>query len=154
MLAIAAACACVALGMAAARRLRLREATLAAWMETLFRLEGAAARGETPADMLGAAGGQPSLREMRRRLLEEPAGALTENLPWDEGLLPEERAVLKRCLDALLSPRREAQLHALEAGREQWARFCAHSREEKEKNAPLVLRLGWLAGAALFIFMC
>ena len=154
MLAVAAACACVALGMASARKLRLREATLAAWLETLFRLESAAARGEMPADMLRAENSQPSLREMARRLREDPTCTLTENLPWEEELLPEERAVLKRCLDALLSPRREAQLHALEAGREQWARFCSRSREEREKNAPLSLRLGWLAGAALFIFMC
>ncbi|MCR4885442.1 MAG: stage III sporulation protein AB [Clostridiales bacterium] len=75
-------------------------------------------------------------------------------LPWPAAFSPEEKAALTECLLGLFSPEKESQLRALQRAGEQWRRFSLATRESREKNAALYRKLGWLAGAAVFILLC
>ena len=161
---IAAACigaaACILAGGGAARRLAEREKTLSAWEEKLIRMEGEARRGGAALPALlreGSAGEKDALRALADRLEAEPAAdgeAAIRALPWPAAFSPEEKAALTECLRGLFSPEQESQLRALQRAGEQWRRFTLAARENREKNAALYRKLGWLAGAAVFILLC
>ena len=176
---IAAACiaaaACVLAGCGAARRLAEREKTLSAWEEKLIRMESEARRGGAALPALlreGSAGEADALRALADRLEADPAADAEEAiraLPWPAAFSPEEKAALTECLPGLFAPEKESQLRALQRAGEQWRRFALAARESREKNAalyrklgysridnypPYDRKLGWLAGAAVFILLC
>ncbi len=160
LLALVAAGACAALGMGASRRLSKRCALLAAWDGALLRMEGAVTHsgaGLMAVLKQGLEEENAVLQELIRRLQASPAAspeALTDGLPWDEQLSPDERQTLSACLRGLFSPTLTQQGQALAAAREQWAVYLRRCREKREQDGKLYVSLGWLGGAAAFILLC
>ena len=145
LLALAAAGGCAAVGMGASRRLAKRCALLTAWDGALLRMEGAVTHsGAGLIDVLkqGAVEGNAVLDELILRMGKSPAAspeALTDSLPWDELLSPDERETLSVCLRGLFT---------------QWAVHLRRCREKREQDGKLYVSLGWLGGAAAFILLC
>ena len=155
-----AAAACVALGLWASRRLSRRETLLNAWEGALIRMEGAVTHsGAGLRDVLRSGGEDrlTELKELSRRMELQPAAspdALLSALPWDPLLTEAERDALLACLRGLFSPTLTQQAQAIAYARDQWAVFRRLSREALDRNGRLYVSLGWLSGAALFIFLC
>lgn len=160
LLALTAAGACAALGMSASRRLSKRCALLTLWDGALLRMEGAVTHsGAGLRDVLrqGAEEENEVLKELIRRMDRAPAAspeALTDALPWDELLSPDERQTLTACLRGLFCPTLTQQAQALSAARDQWAALLRRCREKRDQDGKLYVSLGWLAGAAAFILLC
>ena len=160
LLALAAAGGCAAVGMGASRRLAKRCALLTAWDGALLRMEGAVTHsGAGLIDVLkqGAGEGNAALDELILRMRKSPAAspeALTDSLPWDELLSPDERETLSACLRGLFTPTLTQQAQALAAARDQWAVHLRRCREKREQDGKLYVSLGWLGGAAAFILLC
>ena len=160
LLALAAASGCAAFGMSASRRLSKRCALLTLWDGALLRMEGAVTHsgaGLMAVLRQGAGEEIPVLNELIRRMDQSPAvspEALTDGLPWDELLSPDERQTLTACLRGLFCPTLTQQAQALSAARDQWAVFLRLCREKREKDGKLYVSLGWLGGAAAFILLC
>ena len=160
LLALAAASGCAALGMSASRRLARRCTLLTAWDGALLRMEGAVTHsgaGLTAVLKQGAREGNAVLEALIRRMEVSPAAApeaLTDGLPWDELLSPDERETLAACLRGLFSPTLTQQAQALASARDQWAVHLRRCREKREQDGKLYVSLGWLSGAAAFILLC
>ena len=160
LLALAAASGCAALGMSASRRLARRCTLLTAWDGALLRMEGAVTHsgaGLTAVLKQGAGEGNAVLEALIRRMEASPAAspeALTDGLPWDELLSPDERETLAACLRGLFSPTLTQQAQALASARDQWAVHLRRCREKREQDGKLYVSLGWLSGAAAFILLC
>ena len=158
--AVFAAAACVALGTWAARRLNVRESVLEEWASALKRMENALAFDGAALPQVLRAGADnhlPTLQALINRMEEAPAQSIDEllnDLPWDPLLTDSEKDVLNQCLKALFSPSPIQQSQALARAQEQWQEFLKSAKAVREKNGRLYVSLGWLGGAALFIFLC
>lgn len=159
ILALMAAVSCAALGGVFARRIRAREEILVAWDGALQRMESAVSRGCELSEVLAEGAGRqvPLLAEAEKQLRLRPAASPREAaaaLPWEDCLLPEEREILTACLEGLFSPVPQTQLLSLRLARSQWRTPVQSARESRRKYGRLCVRLGCLAGAALFILIC
>ena len=158
--AVFAAAACVALGSGASRRLNGRESMLKEWETALKRMENALAFDNAPLPHVLRAGADnhlPTLQALINRMEEAPAQPIDEllnDLPWDPLLTDSEKDVLLQCLKALFSPSPIQQSQALARAQAQWQEFLKSAKAAREKNGRLYVSLGWLGGAALFIFLC
>ena len=158
--AVFAAAACVALGTWAARRLNARESALEEWDAVLKRMETALAFDGAALPQVLRAGADNHLLVLEaliRRMEEAPARPIDEllnGLPWDPPLTDSEKDVLCQCLKALFSPSPLQQSQAVARAQAQWQEFLKSAKAAREKNGRLYVSLGWLGGAALFIFLC
>ena len=159
LLAALSAVACGALGTLYSRRMSLRHRLIAAWDEALQRMEIAVLHGGALGEILTAGAGEqlPLLRTAAEQLRLCPAmerEAWLSALCWGDLLNPPDREILAAALMGLWAADREEQLRALRYGQAQWRLILETSRERQARSAGLYSRLGWLAGAALFILAC
>ena len=156
--ALCAFAACAVAGAARAARLRDREARLESWDAALRRMKAAAETGALPLPrILRSAGGNATLLTGAEMLEKDPGmepDAWLAALPKEEKLPPDIRALLREALLSLFDYPARRQAQGLEKCIAELAPLRRREKEKNEKGAALALRLGVLAGAALFILLC
>lgn len=156
--ALCAFAACTAAGMARAAGYREKENRLEMWERSLYRLKGAAETGGmTLPQILRSADGNPLLAA-GAALLETEPGMEPEmwwtQLPSEEKLPPDIRALLREALLSLFDYPNRRQVQALDRAIGELPPLRRREKEKNEKGVALALRLGLLSGAAAFILLC
>lgn len=156
--ALCAFAACAAAGVACAAKCREREKRLTRWEHALYRLKNAAETGGMTLPMMLKYAGDDPVLAYGAELLEKEPGMAPETwlamLPPEDGLPSDVRALLKETLLSLFDYPSVRQAQALDRGIAGYLPLRTREKERNEKTAALALRLGLLAGAALFILLC
>lgn len=152
---IAAGC----IGMRWASRLREDTRRLAGWLAYLDRLRLSIAQSQTtlPDALSEASCGDSSADQLCRGLAEalrsEPATSLHDHFQPMRTAAFAEDALIDRLMDALDRGMLESRLLAISQAREVLELMHRDQAARSARDAPMWTRLGWTAGACLFIMM-
>lgn len=150
--------ACAAAGMACAAKYREKEKRLSLWEHSLYRLKSAAETGGMSLPMILKYAGDNPVLAFGAELLEKEPGMTAERwlaeLPPQDRLPPDLRALLRELLLSLFDYPSQRQVQGLNRQITEFQPLRKREKEKNERNAALALRLGLLAGAAVFILLC